>query len=217
MQAVSRGGASPHQLVAIPYFAWANRGMGEMEVWLPRRAEQARAFPVEPPDGIASVRSSGGIEKRWTGYNDQNDDLAAVCDGVDPLNSADESHLYFRMRPPAGQSAWVEYEFKKPARISSSDAYFVDDKRFCRMPASWRIVYKDGGEWRPVTAHAAYGAEKDRFNSVSFDPVMTTAVRLEVEPQTVHFKSGEIGPPGAMFLNRAIDWREFGIIEWRVR
>ena len=38
--------AQPHQLVAIPYFAWANRGMGEMEVWLPREAGRARVAPI---------------------------------------------------------------------------------------------------------------------------------------------------------------------------
>jgi len=30
-------------------------------------------------------------------------------------------------------------------------------------------------------------------------------------------KSGEIGPPDAMFLTREMDWREFGLIEWRVK
>jgi len=30
---VSRG---PHDFMAVPYFAWANRGPGEMAVWLPR-------------------------------------------------------------------------------------------------------------------------------------------------------------------------------------
>jgi hypothetical protein len=31
-----RPGLAPHELVAIPYYAWANRGPGEMAVWLPR-------------------------------------------------------------------------------------------------------------------------------------------------------------------------------------
>ena len=217
VQALSGGAVKSHPLVAIPYFTWANRGMGEMEVWLPRTTDRARPPSVEPPDPVASVHSSGGIEKKWTGYNDQNDDIAAVYDGVDPLNSADESHLYFRMRPPAAQRAWVEYEFKRPTRISSAQAYWVDDKRFCKLPASWRVVYRDGGEWKAVAARGEYGVEKDRFNSVTFDPVTTTAVRLEVEPKTVHYKAGEIGPPGAMFLSSDIDWREFGIIEWRVK
>jgi hypothetical protein len=222
VEAVDRGpGRSarirPHDLVAIPYYAWANRGMGEMQVWLPRQAEKARPTPVVPPDPIAVVRSSGGIEKKWTGYNDQNDDIAAVYDGVDPLSSADESSLYFRMRPPVGQPAWVEYEFKKPVTLTASDVYFADDRRFCRLPASWRLVYKDGTEWKPVAARGPYTVAKDRFNHADFRPVTTTAVRIEVEPATRHYASGEIGPPDAMFLGREIDWREFGLIEWRVK
>ncbi|HKV98433.1 MAG TPA: beta-L-arabinofuranosidase domain-containing protein [Vicinamibacterales bacterium] len=222
VQAMARAGdgqlrAQPHQLVAIPYFAWANRGMGEMQVWLPREADRARVAPIVAPDPIATVRSSGGIEKKWTGYNDQSDDIAAVYDGVNPLSSADESNLYFRMRPAVGQPAWVEYEFKRPVTISTSDVYFADDKRFCKLPASWRVMYKDAGGWHPVTARGAYGVEKDRFNHVDFAPVTATAVRIEVEPVTRQYKSGEIGPPDAMFLNRDIDWREFGLIEWRVK
>jgi hypothetical protein len=222
VQAVDRGpGGSvrvrPHELVAIPYYAWANRGMGEMQVWLPRQAEKARATPVVPPDPVAAVRSSGGIEKKWTGYNDQNDDIAAIYDGVNPLSSADESNLYFRMRPPVGQPAWVEYEFRKPVTITASDVYFVDDRRFCRLPASWRLVYREGGQWKTVAARGPYTVLKDQFNHADFRPVTTTAVRIEVEPATHHYASGEIGPPDAMFLSRHSDWREFGLIEWRVK
>jgi uncharacterized protein len=220
MTPASAGGAPqarPHTLVAIPYYAWANRGMGEMQVWLPRRSGKARVAPVKLPDAIARVRSSGGIEKKWTGYNDQNDDIAAVYDGIDPLSSADESNLYFRMRPSVGQPAWIEYEFKKPTQITTAEAYWVDDRRFCKLPSSWRVVYKNGNQWTPVAAHGNYGVDKNQFNRVQFEPVTTTAVRIEVEPQTKHYKSGDIGPPDAMFLDHEIDWREFGLIEWRVR
>ena len=222
VQALTRGqdgqpAPEPHQLVAVPYYAWANRGVGEMQVWLPRSAERARMSPVPLPAAVARVTSSGGIEKRWTGYNDQNDDIAAVYDEIDPLSSADESHLYFRMRPPSGQPAWVEYAFKKPTSISSAEVYWADDRRFCRLPTSWRVVYKNGNAWKPVDGAAAFTVEKDRFNRVTFKPVTTTAVRIEVEPATRHYKSGEIGPPDAMFLDAPIAWREFGIIEWRVR
>jgi uncharacterized protein len=223
VQALTRGSDGstaqpvPHRLVAIPYYAWANRGPGEMQVWMARRPDVARVSPVALPDAVAKVSSSGGIEKKWTGYNDQNDDIAAVYDNVTPLSSADESHLYFRMRPPVGQPAWVEYEFKQPTTISTAEAYWADDRRFCKLPSSWRVTYKAGGEWRPVVHRGTYGVAKDTFNRVEFDPVTTTAVRLEVEPRTVHYKSGEIGPPEAMFLDKDMDWREFGLIEWRVR
>ena len=186
-----------------------------MAVWLARRPEKAVTLPVMPPPAIANVESSGGIEKKWTGYNDQNDDIAAVYDGADPISSADESHRYFRMRPPTGQPAWVEYDFKAPTRISSASVYFADDRRFCKLPATWRVLYRDGGDWKPIPA--SYTVDKDRFNTAAFVPVTATAVRLEVEPRTVHYKTGEIGPPGANFLTRDTDWREFGIIEWRVQ
>jgi uncharacterized protein len=206
----------PHPLVAIPYYSWSNRGPGEMAVFLARRGDKTRVAPI-PPDPIARVTSSGGIKKAWTGYNDQNDDIAAVYDGVDPLSSADESNLYFRMRPPVGQPAWVVYEFKKPTRISASDVYFVDDKRFCKLPASWRLLYQEGGQWKPMAARAPLGVEKDKFNTVTFEPVTATAVRLEVEPKRVSYKAGQIGPPGAMFIDKDVEWGEFGIIEWRVK
>jgi DUF1680 family protein len=210
-----KGTATPSaNFVAIPYYAWANRGMGEMAVWLPRTSAKAIVLPVRLPGGVAEVKSSGGIEKKWTGYNDQNDDISAVYDGVDPLNSADESHRYFRMRPPVGDRAWIEYDFAKPTKISSSAVYFVDDRRFCKLPASWRVLYNDGAGWKPISA--TFAVEKDKFNSASFPAVTTTAVRIEIEPQTRHYKAGEIGPPGAMFLDKDIDWRELGIIEWRV-
>ncbi len=206
----------PHNLVAIPYYAWANRGKGEMTVWMARDAGTARIKPVLP-DPVVRVSSFGGIEKAWTGYADQNDDICAIYDGVEPLNSADESHLYFRMRPPEGKPAWIEYEFKRPTLVSSSETYFVDDSRFCRLPGSWRILYKDGDEWKPVANKGPYAVGRDRFNAVAFDPVRTTAVRLEVEPQNILYKAGAAGPPAALRINKDTIWREFGIIEWRIK
>ena len=138
-------------------------------------------------------------------------------DGVTPLGSADESHLYFRMRPPVGQPAWVEYAFEKPTTITTSEVYFADDRRFCRLPASWRLLYRVGDDWQPVSPGGAYGVEKDRFNRVTFPAITATAVRIEIEPATRHYKAGEIGPPDAMFLTSEVAWREAGVIEWRVR
>ena len=105
----------PQRLVAIPYYAWANRGAGEMQVWLPRTTAKARVTPVLPSAPTARGRARpAALQKQWTGYNDQNDDIAAVYDGVDPLSSADESNLYFRMRPALGSPAWIEYQFSTP-------------------------------------------------------------------------------------------------------
>lgn len=220
VQAIARAetgsqAVQPHDLVAIPYHRWANRGMGEMAVWMARAPEAAWIVPV-PPAPIAAVRSSGGVDKRWTGYNDQNTDAGALYDGRDPLDSADESNRYFKMRPAPGTQAWIEYELQSESTVSSTAVYWFDDRRFCRLPASWRILYRDGQDWRPVSNLTPYSVEKDAFNRVRFDPVKTTAVRLEIEPTTVHYGAGDIGPPDAMFIGQAIDWRECGLLEWRI-
>ena len=204
-----------HHLVAIPYLAWSNRGPGEMAVWMSREPQKAWVAPL-PPDPIHAVRSSGGVQKVWTGYNDQNDDIRALYDGKDPLSSADESYLYFRMRPEPGTAAWIEYEFKSPAKVSSTEVYWFDDRRFCRVPTSWRVVYKDGDAWKPVANVEPYVVAKDKFNAVSFLPVTTVAMRLEVEPATKLYKAGQIGPPAAMFIDKDTQWREFGLLEWRI-
>lgn len=204
-----------HKLTAIPYHAWANRGMGEMAVWLPRNSEKAWINP-SAPDPIARVSSSGGVPKVWTGYNDQNSDIGALYDGKDPIRSADESYRYFKMRPPVGTRAWIEYELKSPTRLSQTRVYWFDDRRFCQLPESWRVLYQDGEQWKPVKNAQPYQVVKDEFSAIDFDPVTTAAIRIEIEPATKLYRKGEIGPPDAMFITQDTYWREFGLLEWRI-
>jgi hypothetical protein len=204
-----------HDLVAIPYHRWSNRGMGEMAVWLARAPEDAWIAPA-PPAPIATVQVAGRVEKRWTGYNDQNDDQGALYDGRDPISSADESWRYLRLRPASGTPASIDYAFASPSTLSSAAVYWFDDRRFCLRPTSWRLLYRDGETWRPVATRDPYAVEKDVFNRVRFDPITTTALRLEIEPATSHYNAGDIGPPDAMFIREAIEWRECGLLEWRI-
>ena len=206
---------TPHQLTAIPYYAWANRGMGEMAVWMAREPGTAW-LPPSLPEPIARVTTSGGVEKVWTGYNDSHDALSSIHDGREPLNSADASYRFFRMRPPKGERAWLVYEFDTPTELSSSRTYFFADKRFCTLPDYWRLFYMEGDSWKPVEARNAYRVELDDWSEVEFYPVTTTAVRLEVEPSTVYWRGGASGPPAAMPIDEDVEWREFGLIEWQV-
>ena len=64
--------------------------------------------------------------------------------------------------------------------------YWFDDAAGsggCRVPQSWKLLYKDGDNWKEVPNASAYGAEKDKFNKVTFDAVKTTALRLEAQLQ----------------------------------
>jgi hypothetical protein len=79
----------------------------------------------------------------------------------------------------------VEYAFAKEQTVSESNLYWFDDTGHggVRVPASWRILYKEGNEWKPVEATSAYGAARDQYNRVTFKPVTTTGLRLEVTMQ----------------------------------
>ena len=63
--------------------------------------------------------------------------------------------------------------------------YWFDDTGvgYCRVPHAWRLLYRDGNVWTPVTTRDAYGTKPDQLNSVRFRPVTTAALRLEVELQ----------------------------------
>ena len=78
---------------------------------------------------------------------------------------------------------WVEMAFAKPSTVSQAQVYWFDDtgRGGVRVPASWRLLYKDGDEWKPVEAPAPFGVAKDAYNIVTFTPVTTTALRLEVD------------------------------------
>ncbi|MGH9312458.1 MAG: glycoside hydrolase family 127 protein, partial [Vicinamibacterales bacterium] len=157
---------------AIPYYAWANRGRGQMIVWLPRSDAHARPAPYPTLATTATMTASGRKNSR------------PIHDGEEPQSSADSSS-YFDWWPTRGTTEWAEMAFAKTATVSEVEMYWFDDtgRGQVRVPASWRILYKDGGDWKPVEAGSAYGVSKDAWNKVTFTPVTTSALRVEVTMQ----------------------------------
>ena len=115
----------------------------------------------------------------------ESDTVTALCDGVAPANSNDGSIPRFTWWDHRGTREWVQYGFDQPKKISRVEVYWFDDTGGggCRVPKSWRVLYRDGSQWKPVTAAGPYGVAKDRFNTVSFEPVTTRGLRLDVELQ----------------------------------
>jgi hypothetical protein len=83
--------------------------------------------------------------------------------------------------PKNNSTEWVQYDFDKNTSVSESSVYWFDDGPFggCRMPESWKILYKSGKSWKPVTIQGNYPNAKDALNSVKFKSVKTKALRLE--------------------------------------
>ncbi len=158
---------------AIPYYAWANRGRGQMEVWI---AEQdAAAKPSAWP--TLAIQSDVSASHPHTNPH-------SVKDGEEPESSSDPVSS-FDWWPRKGTEEWIQYDFPKIATVSSSQVYWFDDTGSgeVRLPASWRLAYRDDGDWKPVEQLGAYGVAKDRYNSVRFKSVRTNGLRLEVSLQ----------------------------------
>ncbi len=155
---------------AIPYATWANRGRGQMIVWLATRDDTARPTPW-PTAATTSIVTTSPARRS----------PRAINDGEAPRASSDPS-MYFDWWPRRGASEWVEYAFQKPSAVSRAEIYWFDDtgRGQVRAPASWRLLYKKGDAWIPIDTRDEYGVSIDRFNTVTFKPVTTTGLRLEV-------------------------------------
>ena len=114
-----------------------------------------------------------------------NDDLEALSDQRVPTSSYDLSIPRFTWWDHKGTQEWAALDFKLPLRVSSASLYWFDDtgKGQCRVPASWRLFYRDGNSWKPVARASAFGTARDAFNTVTFAPVTTTGLRLETQLQ----------------------------------
>jgi len=168
------------KLTAIPYYAWANRGKGEMAVWI---AEKPEVVHVRRP----TIAANSKVEA-----SHMRGSIVAVNDQYEPANSNDNNVIRYHWWPKRDEMQWVQYIFEKPEKVSSAKVYWFDDGPHggCRVPASWKVLYQtENGEWQEVTAKSEYGVAKDRFNTVDFEEVTTGSLKLEVQ-LSKEFSSG---------------------------
>ncbi|MEN6306386.1 MAG: beta-L-arabinofuranosidase domain-containing protein, partial [Anaerohalosphaeraceae bacterium] len=170
--------AKKAEFTAIPFYCQDNRpDSGRIEVWMAE--EKNLAIPLLKPTIANQSKVSAS-------HCFENDTIAALNDGVEPVNSNDHAiprHTWWSLR---GTTEWVEYNFNAPQPISATAIYWWDDRPAgggCAVPESWRLLYQDNGQWKPVPGNISYGIEKDQFNEATFKTVTTTAVRLEVKLQ----------------------------------
>lgn len=184
---------------AIPYSTWNNRGAGQMEVWVadskdravptpePTIASKAKTFNIQAPIQKDAPESASVETPAW-GVNDQ----------WEPKRSSDISKPYFYWWLKTGSLETLAYEFDQPYTVSNVQVYWLDFDHYdgnYRVPASWKLYYKDGNSWKEVEALNEYGVKKDCYNSLDFKPVKTTGLKIAAQLQ-----KGESG----------------GIIEWKV-
>jgi len=158
---------------AIPYYAWANRGAGEMEVWFATKTSASKPLPAPTIASKSKITAEDKLKP-----------LVSLNDQILPKNSNDREAIYCNWWPLKNTSRWIQYTFEKPEKVSVAKVYWFDDSPWggCRVPASWKILYQTAsGEWKAVENTSPYGNEKDKLNEVRFKAVETSALKLEVQ------------------------------------
>jgi DUF1680 family protein len=165
---------------AVPYFAWDNRKAGPMIVWLAEEPERAE-IPGEEGILVNGVRIRAS--HLYSG-----DTLETLNDGVTPKSSNDKAIRRMTWWDRKGTREWLSYRFAKPRSLASMEVYWFDDTGSggCRVPAEWRLLWRDGDAWKPVKLLKGerYGIALDRFNRVSFETVKTRELKLEATLKT---------------------------------
>ncbi len=142
------------------------------------------AFPEVTKDGAGTAWILPP-KRQAADASQVNDDLDALNDPKEPARSGDQTVSRFTWWDHKSSAEWVSYQFEKPQTFSQISVYWFDDSGSgqCRVPKSWRLEYKDGAVWKPVTGASAYGVERDQYNAVTFDAVTTKELRLSVQLQ----------------------------------
>lgn len=172
----AQDGASPEErefsFTAIPYYAWNNRGPDEMGVWMPVEKQEVRPVPVPTKASVAKITASTHTKN-----------IRALNDQMEPDSSDFEGMIRTHWWPKKDQTKWVQYNWDKAKTLSKAKVYWFDDRPYggVRIPESWRILYKSKEGWKPVDVINGYSVTKDAYDEVSFNPVNTRALRLEVQ------------------------------------
>lgn len=170
--------STPVTLTAIPYFAWNNRGLSPMRTWFPRNAEGTRQRP------LPTIASQSRVGVSFTRGGEM--DPQRLNDQLLPQNATDGFAPDFDFWPHKGTKEWMQYDFKQPEQVSEVSIMWFDDtgRGECKVPASWSLSYRAAdGSWKPVEGASGYPTAKDALHRVSFTPVTTNALRIEVQLQ----------------------------------
>lgn len=169
------------ELSAIPYFSWANRGEGEMTVWIPEDPSKANPLPA-PTIASKSTITSSPCKGSLSSVNDQ----------LVPKKSSSKEYGVIHWWPNFGTTEWVQMDFEKEEFVKLIKIFWFDDKDInagCRVPKSYKVLYKQGNSWKPVQPASGYPNARDQFNFIPFYPVKTTALKIVMELEK-EFSSG---------------------------
>ncbi len=174
------------KLLAIPYFAWANRKVGYMDIWIARDPVSSTPLPrvtaIHDAKITDSAKGGGSFE--------------ALRDGRHGPRSESRNTPSVTLKGQDEGKAWIQCEWNEPRELDRSSVYWAVDRRSqvywgerirgvdLALPRAWRVLYQEGDEWREVKTSDEYTLRLDLPNEVRFSPIKTRAIRLEIDTAT---------------------------------
>ncbi|NLX25461.1 MAG: Tat pathway signal protein [Lentisphaerae bacterium] len=133
----------------------------------------ALSVMAEEPANIAVVAVPS------TSYVSGDTSVDALNDDVRPRRSNNRNNGSYGNWPQTG-TQWVQYEWSEPISTDAVEVFWWDDRQGVRLPSSARLLYWDGSNFVPVSSEETLSTAADRFNTLQFDAVTTTKLRLEI-------------------------------------
>jgi hypothetical protein len=81
---------------------------------------------------------------------------------------------------PEQGTQWVQYDWSSPVSLSRASVYWFDDNQGIDLPASCQVQYWTGSAWATPPGATSCGVAANTFNTVTFTPVTTTRLRLNI-------------------------------------
>ena len=162
----SLSGEEQQEIRLIPYYAWNNRGNGQMRVYLNESNDEY--------DLVQFATASASYTSIWQ-------ELSSINDGDDSSFWCSWIEGSVKLDP------WVQYDFETPVTVSGCVVNWMQDSAGVRVPSGISIEYWDGEEWQPATPTNRWN---DFFpsgeNEYLFEPVTTTGIRMTMNNKTIN-------------------------------
>lgn len=147
------------------------------------------SFPYDLVTNVASYATTS------CSYCSPWETMDALNNGYTPTSSEDRGSLVYGNWPYTG-TQWVQYTFSEEYTITSSSVYWFYDGTGIDLPSASELQYLDEtGNWITIDS---VDVVKDYYNMVNFDPIVTTALRLNMTASEP-------------FSTGIIQWQVFGV------
>ena len=147
-------------------------------------AHPTKAEKTQPSTNVASYAKVSATFTETPAYKGSVNDGRVLQTAVVPPNH----WTNYRSIPQPQSGDSLVYQWDGTVRVNSSKVWFDVDSNALRAPASWKIQYLDAdGTWKDVTSPSGYTTTtgKANPNTVTFDAVTTTALKLDMTGQAV--------------------------------